>query len=206
MPSNSRSTASTRSSAARLLSSSALEDARKEKQSEYDMLAKSNGAENPYRLHQELTDVMWNYCGIWRVQSDLVRARESLNDLADRARKCNLIDDSGWSNQTVPFARALINMIEQSKAIVGGAIVRDESRGAHFKMNTPDRNDQDWLKTTLATWTSGDPTFSFEPIDTRYLAPRARKYKVNQNMIVRKLLGEDYLDELLGTKPAAPVA
>jgi len=188
------------------LSSATLEDARREKQSEYDSLKRSNGPENAYQLHQELTDVMWNYCGIWRVQSDLLKARESLNDLADRARKCNLIDDSGWSNQAVPFARALINMIEQSKAIVGGAIVRDESRGAHFKMDTPDRNDQDWLKTTLASWTPGDPTFSYEPIDVRYLAPRARKYKVNQNMIVRKLLGEDYLDELLGKKSAAPVA
>jgi len=177
-----------------------LDDARSEQQSIYDGLKRSNGSENPYQLHAELADVMWNYCGIWRVQSDLIKARTSLDDLAARARQVNLIDDAGWANQAVPFARAVIHMIEQSKAIVGGAIDRDESRGAHFKMNTPDRDDTKWLKSTLATWTPGGPKFSYEPIDCRYLAPRARKYKVNQNMIVKKLLGEDYLDNLLGKK------
>jgi succinate dehydrogenase / fumarate reductase flavoprotein subunit len=143
---------------------------------------------------------MWNYCGIWRVQTDLLKARTSLDELAARASQVNLVDDSGWSNQAVPFARAVINMIEQSKAIVGGAIDRDESRGAHFKMDTPDRDDTKWLKTTMAKWTPTGPEFTYEPIDCRYIAPRARKYKVNQNMIVKKLLGEDYLENLLGKK------
>ena len=51
-------------------------------------------------------------------------------------------------------------MIEQSKAIVGGAIVRDESRGAHFKMDTPARDDEHWLKTTMATYAPEGPKFS----------------------------------------------
>jgi succinate dehydrogenase / fumarate reductase flavoprotein subunit len=188
------------------LPSSALEDARKEKQSEYDTLAKSNGKENPYRLHAELADVMWNNCGIWRVQKDLVAAQGKLDELAARARQCDLIDDSGWSNQAVPFARAVINMIEQSKAIVAGAIVRDESRGAHFKMDTPERNDTDWLKTTLATYTPRGPEFSFEPIDCRFIPPRARKYAVNQISIVKKLMGENFLSgfESAASAPAAP--
>ncbi len=170
-----------------------LEDARLQRESEYNDLKKSNGTENPYRLHAELADVMWNNCGIWRTQVDLLNARKQLDDLTVRARQCSLLDDSGWTNQAVPFTRSVINMIEQSKAIVGGAIIRDESRGAHFKMDTPDRNDTDWLKTTLASYTTGGPEYSFEPIDTRYLAPRARKYRINQNMIVNELMGEDYL-------------
>ena len=174
--------------------------ARAEQQAIYTGLKQSNGPENPYQLHAELADVMWNYCGIWRVQTDLLKARTSLDELAARARQVNLVDDSGWSNQAVPFARAVINMIEQSKAIVGGAIDRDESRGAHFKMDTPDRDDTKWLKTTMAKWTPTGPEFTYEPIDCRYIAPRARKYKVNQNMIVKKLLGEDYLENLLGKK------
>jgi succinate dehydrogenase / fumarate reductase flavoprotein subunit len=172
---------------------SVLEDARKEKQAEYDGLAKSNGKENPYRLHAELADVMWNNCGIWRVQKDLLVAKDKLDELTVRARQCDLIDDSGWNNQAVPFARGVINMIEQSKAIVGGAIIRDESRGAHFKMDTPERNDQEWLKTTRAAWTPKGPEFDFEPIDVRHLAPRARKYAVNQISIVKKLMGENFL-------------
>jgi succinate dehydrogenase / fumarate reductase flavoprotein subunit len=181
------------------VSSSLLEDARRERESEYNTLKKSNGSENPYRLHAELADVMWNNCGIWRTQHDLLNARKQLDDLTARAKQCSLLDDSGWTNQAVPFTRSLINMIEQSKAIVGGAIVRDESRGAHFKMDTPDRNDTDWLKTTLAAWTPNGPDFSFEPIDCRYIAPRARKYRINQNMIVKELMGEDFLAKQAAT-------
>lgn len=179
---------------------SLLQDARNQRQSEYDHLRTSNGTENPYRLHAELADTMWNNCGIWRLQSDLIKAKDKLNDLAARAHQCALVDNSGWTNQAVPFTRALINMVEQSKAIVGGAIIRDESRGAHFKMDTPQRDDQHWLKTTVATWHEGDPSFDFEAIDTRYIAPRARKYRINQNMVVKEILGEEYLK--IGGEPA----
>ncbi|RYG47120.1 succinate dehydrogenase (quinone) flavoprotein subunit, partial [bacterium] len=95
---------------------SVLEDARHERQSEYDALKRSNGKENPYGLHAELAETMWNYCGIWRVQTDLLKAKANLDSLAERAHQCNLIDDSGWMNQAVPFARSVVNMIEQAKA------------------------------------------------------------------------------------------
>ncbi len=174
-------------------SAATLDAATSTRTNEYEGLRRSNGGENPYRLHSELAEVMWNNCGIWRTQRDLLSAKEKLDELATRARQCDLIDDSGWANQAVPFTRALINMIEQAKAIVGGAIIRDESRGAHFKMDTPDRDDEKWLKTTMASWTPTGPTFDFEPIDTRTLAPRARKYKINQNKIVKAIMGEDAL-------------
>lgn len=170
-----------------------LAGARQERQSEYQALMKSNGPENPYKLHDELAHTMWNNCGIWRTQKDLLGARERLAELKDRATKCNLLDSSGWANQAVPFTRALQHMIVMAEAIVGGAIIRDESRGAHFKMDTPDRDDQTWLRSTLATYAPQGPQFAFEPIDTCYIAPRARKYKINQNKIVKEIMGEEAL-------------
>jgi succinate dehydrogenase / fumarate reductase flavoprotein subunit len=137
---------------------------------------------------------MWNNCGIWRKQDDLLAARDTLNELGQRALQCKVLDQGGWANQAVPFNRALVNMIEMSKAIVGGAIVRDESRGAHFKMDTPDRDDSKWLCTTKATWNAGGPTFDLsEKIDCSFIAPRARKYKINQNTIVKMIMGEEAL-------------
>lgn len=163
---------------------------------EYDALLSATGPENPYRLHAELADLMWNNCGIWRKQSDLLKARGALGELAARAHQCGAIDSSPWTNQAVPFTRAVINMIEQSKAIVEGAIVRDESRGAHFKMDTPNRDDKNWLKTTLAKWTPDGPEFSFEPIDISTIPPRARKYKINQNTIVKEIMGPEALADV----------
>ncbi len=178
---------------AEALSSSVLDDARAEKQAEYDAMKTSNGTENPYKVHQELGETMWNNCGIWRVQKDLEGARGKLDELTIRIKQCGAVDDSGWANQAVPFTRAVVNMIEQSKAIVDGAIQRNESRGAHFKMDTPERNDTDWLRTSLATWTPTETKFAYEAIDCRFIAPRARKYAVNQIGIVKKLMGENFL-------------
>ncbi|MBS1716732.1 MAG: succinate dehydrogenase flavoprotein subunit [Armatimonadetes bacterium] len=175
------------------LPSSVLDEASGEKRHEYETLRKGGGNENPYRLHAELSEVMWNKCGIWRTQRDLNSAKSELDDLAMRAHQCAQLDNSTWSNQAVPFTRALIDMIEMSKAIVGGAIIRDESRGAHFKMDTPNRDDEKWLKTTMAKWSPKGPEYSFEPIDTRYIAPRPRKYRINQNMVVKEIMGEDAL-------------
>lgn len=171
-----------------------VEQATRERQAEYDGLRQSNGKENPYALHAELAETMWNGCGIWRTQKDLIAAQGKLSELGVRAKQCDLIDNSGWTNQAVPFTRALIHMVEQAKAIVGGAIVRDESRGAHFKMDTPDRNDEKWLCTTKASWTPEGPTFDLsEKVECNFIAPRPRKYKINQNKVVKIIMGEEAL-------------
>ncbi|CAN5544077.1 succinate dehydrogenase flavoprotein subunit [soil metagenome] len=184
------------------VSASMLEDNRKASSAHYDSLRRANGTENPYKLHQELADIMWNKCGIWRTQKDLTSAKQELIDLGVRAKQCNLVDDSSWNNQAVPFTRSMIHMIEMAKAIVGGALERNESRGAHFKMDTPNRDDENWLKSTLATWNESGPTFDFEKVDTRYLAPKPRKYRINQNKIVEEIMGADYLADL--QQPATP--
>jgi succinate dehydrogenase / fumarate reductase flavoprotein subunit len=171
---------------------------------EYEATTSKSGTENPYRLHAELAELMWNNCGIWRKQADLLKARETLKEMGERAKNCGVLDNSTWTNQAAPFARAIRNMIEQSKAIVEGAIVRDESRGAHFKMDTPNRDDEKWLKTSLARYTPEGPEFTFEPIDCSYIAPRARKYKINQNKIVVQIMGPEALSDVApAPEPAA---
>ncbi len=171
-----------------------LVEHKSEREVEYQKLRTGGGTENPYRLHDELADVMWNNCGIWRVQRDLLTAREKLGELHTRVQSCQPLDGGGWANQALPFTRALNHMIVMSQAIVGGAIIRDESRGAHFKMDTPDRDDNKWLCTTKATYRPTGPEFDLsEKIDCSYIAPRARKYKINQNKIVKEIMGEQAL-------------
>ena len=175
------------------LPAKSLQEAKQKADSEYQELRGTKGSENPYKLHEELAHVMWHNCGIWRTQQGLEKAKDILNELGIRARQCKALDDSEWSNQAIPFTRALGHMIESAKAIVGGAIIRNESRGAHFKIDTPKRDDENWLKTTLATWAKDGPTFSFEPIDCSYIAPRPRKYHINQIQIVEKFMGKEAL-------------
>jgi len=60
--------------------------------------------------------------------------------------------------------------------IVQGARLRDESRGAHYKPDFPDRNDEKFLKTTKAVFKDNAPAFSFEDVDTTLIKPRPRTY------------------------------
>jgi succinate dehydrogenase / fumarate reductase, flavoprotein subunit len=71
-------------------------------------------------------------------------------------------------------------MLELSRTVVQGAILRDESRGAHYKPEFPERNDERFLNTTKASFTGciEGPKFEFEEVDTQYIKPRARRYDV----------------------------
>jgi succinate dehydrogenase / fumarate reductase flavoprotein subunit len=74
------------------------------------------------------------------------------------------------------FSFHLKNMVKLAKVITLGALLRDESRGAHYKPDFPERNDAQWLKTTLATWTPNGPEFRYTPVDVSLLTPELRKY------------------------------
>jgi succinate dehydrogenase / fumarate reductase flavoprotein subunit len=178
------------------LASSVADDAQLEQQSRYDTIMRSDGTENPYGLLAELQETMWNNVGIWRLQKDLIGAQGTLDELTERSKQCAVIDAGAWSNQAAPFTRTLQHMIEMSKAVVAGAINRNESRGAHFKLDTPQRDDDQWLRTTRATWTEKGPELDLdEKVDCSYIAPRARKYKVNQHSIVTKIMGDDFFEK-----------
>ena len=178
------------------LSSETIHDSLSRRTSQYEALSRSHGSENAYQLLDELQDTMWSYCGIWRLQKELIEARSKLDELTERSHQCCILDSGEWSNQAQPFVRSLQNMIEMSKAIVGGAILRDESRGAHFKLDTPDRDDSKWLVTTKATWNASGPIFDFsEQVETNVISPRPRKYKINQNKVVKEIMGADFLEK-----------
>jgi succinate dehydrogenase / fumarate reductase flavoprotein subunit len=83
-----------------------------------------------------------------------------------------------WSNQNLSFARATRDMILLAEAILKGALLRNESRGAHYKPEFPDRNDADFLKATIATYNpaTNSADISYGPVDTSLVAPRARTY------------------------------
>jgi len=109
-----------------------------------------------------------------------MQADEKIVELLERYNKVNLSDKSQWANTSFAFARQLYNMLELSRVVAQGAILRDESRGAHYKPDFPERNDEKFLKTTKATFTGqrNGPKFEFEEVDTQYIKPRPRRYDV----------------------------
>jgi succinate dehydrogenase / fumarate reductase flavoprotein subunit len=143
-----------------------------------DTLLKNEGGENPFKLWRELGHTMTEHATVIRYNKGLQQADAKIVELLDRFMKVNLSDKSQWANTSFAFARQLYNMLELSRTVVQGAILRDESRGAHYKPDFPDRNDEKFLKTTKASYT-GDvagPRFEFEAVDTQFIKPRPRRY------------------------------
>ncbi len=160
----------------RAIPASAYDDARRRWQSRLGEILKMNGSENPYRLHQELGDVMTRNVTIVRENRKLEEADRKIQELMERWRNVNVLDSGGWANQPALFVNQLWNMFELARVITVGALRRDESRGAHYKPDFPQRNDEEWLKTTMATWTEQGPELSYEPVDTSLVKPVARHY------------------------------
>ncbi|MES1147412.1 MAG: succinate dehydrogenase (quinone) flavoprotein subunit, partial [bacterium] len=75
-----------------------IEVERKEQEGQYNQLRQASGDENPYRIGAELSETMWESCGIWRLQSELEVAKAKLDELATRAHQCRVVDGSGWAN------------------------------------------------------------------------------------------------------------
>jgi succinate dehydrogenase / fumarate reductase flavoprotein subunit len=141
-------------------------------------LINNKGTENPFKLWRELGVTMTEHVTVIRYNKGLKQADEKIVELLERFKNVNLSDKSQWANTSFAFARQLKNMLELSRAITLGALLRDESRGAHYKPDFPDRNDEKFLKTTKAAFTGAPegPRFEYEAVDTQYIKPRPRSY------------------------------
>jgi succinate dehydrogenase / fumarate reductase flavoprotein subunit len=171
------------------------------KQLEHDeLLKRPSGRENPYVLHQQLGDVMTKAATVVRVNEQLQDAVEKVAELSERVEHCALSDTGNWTNQNVLFTKSLRDMFPLAKAILAGALARDECRGAHYKpafdmpgidatepaekrrqaekwCNEFEAKNAKWLKTTIADFDAkGDPTLSYEDVDTTLIPPRPRLY------------------------------
>lgn len=142
-------------------------------------LMSRNGPENIYKLHDELSQVMIKHVTVKRNNSDLLMAFEAIKEIRARYENISLDDHSTWANQTYIFANQFKSMLELALVITWGAYLRNEFRGAHYKPEFPYRDDENWLKTTIATYDSvkKEPVITYEKVDLRHLSPAQRDYR-----------------------------
>jgi succinate dehydrogenase / fumarate reductase flavoprotein subunit len=119
---------------------------------------------------------MTEHVTVTRINKNLELADSKIRDLQARYHKINLSDRTKWSNQTLNFARELENMLILARVVTLGALQRNESRGAHYKPDFPERDDANWLKTTRAKFSDGEIVLTYEPVDISQIPPRARRY------------------------------
>lgn len=150
-------------------------------EADYDAFVRTmDGDENPYALHDAMGKLMTDHVGIVRHNKNLAETDIQLQNFMERWQHINMIDSGAYSNQTVMFVKQLKNMMELARVITIGALNRNESRGAHYKPEFPERNDEEFLKTTKAFWTPEGPRFEWEDVDISHLTPVKRTYGGNQ--------------------------
>ncbi|MCS7032605.1 MAG: succinate dehydrogenase flavoprotein subunit [Phycisphaerae bacterium] len=141
-------------------------------------LVRAGGNENPYKLWSEMGKAMLETCTVVRHNEKLENTLQLIAQWRDRYTHVKLSDTGLYTNQNLSFARALGDMLIAAEAIARGALMRNESRGAHYKPAYPDRDDARFLKATLARFDPESKSVRIEygPVDTSLIAPRARTY------------------------------
>lgn len=158
------------------ISPAVFEKNRKAQESKYEALLAMDGTENAYVIHKELGEWMTDNMTVVRHNDKLEATISKIKELKQRYQKININDTSRWNNTGAAFTRQLWNMLELAEAMTLGALLRNESRGAHYKPEFPDRNDEEFLKTTKAKWTPDGPEISYEEVDVSLIPPRIRDY------------------------------
>ena len=162
------------------LTNEELAAAAKECQDEYESILKMSGPENAHVLHHELGDLMNKYVTIERVNKDLDYCYDEVKKILKRWDNIGLVDQSTWANQEAMFARQLRNMIIYALVVTKAARLRDESRGAHYKREFPTRDDEKFMKVTIAEFDQAteEPKISYGDFDLSLVKPRDRNYAV----------------------------
>ncbi len=165
------------------VSANLFDQERKKQQDHLDHFYDKDGKENAYRIHSELGDMMTDYVTVVRENKKLEETNEKILELKERFKNIGISDKSRWVNQEVIFARQVELMFDLAQTMTLGALARNESRGAHYKPEFPERNDQEWLKTTRAKWTPKGPEFTYDEVDVSLIEPRKRSYDTGKTAV-----------------------
>jgi succinate dehydrogenase / fumarate reductase, flavoprotein subunit len=143
-----------------------------------DSLINNKGTENPYQMWIEMGKLMTENVTVVRYNDRLQKTLDACEGWKERYKRVKLSDTGMWTNQNLSFTRALGDMIKYAEALIRGALLRDESRGAHYKPDFPERDDAKFLKTTLAHFdkATNSARIEFGPVDVSLIPPRARTY------------------------------
>jgi succinate dehydrogenase / fumarate reductase flavoprotein subunit len=128
-------------------------------------------------IKEELGESMNKYCAVFRDEDGLRQGLEIVKRLQEEAKTAYIDDRGTVFNQDVLGAIELGYMLDCAEATVVSAIERKESRGAQFRTDFPERNDDEWLKHINVTTNGGDdPAISYSPVTITKWQPEERKY------------------------------
>jgi succinate dehydrogenase / fumarate reductase flavoprotein subunit len=141
----------------------------------YDGIFRGEGKENPYEIKHDLEKTMDEYANVFRTGQGLAEALKRVRALKQRAYQ-HVEDKTREFNMNLMNVLELESMLDVAEVVLAGAYARTESRGAHFRLDYPKRDDEHWLKHTLAHKTPDGPQLDYSPVTITRYQPKERTY------------------------------
>jgi len=154
----------------------ALEDALARDEEKIKKLLGSDGAEDPSVLKEEMQKAMMDKVGIFRTKDRLAEAAEKIKELRERYKNIHLRHSGRAFNYDLTWNLELRGSLDVAETVVLGALAREESRGSHSRLDFTTRNDEKFLKHTLAYYTPDGPRFESSEVTLGHWEPKERKY------------------------------
>lgn len=141
----------------------------------YDGFLRGNGEYNPYEIRQEITDTMNDKAYVFRTEEALVEGLKKIREL--KAKTWRHVDDQAKEyNTNFSNVMEIDSMFRVAEVVLVGAINRRESRGAHARLDYPQRDDANFLHHTLAYYDPKEPIMKKHPVTITRYKPVERKY------------------------------
>ena len=142
----------------------------------FDGILGSEGDERVPVIRAELRRMMDEKVHVFRHGDQLREALKEVRELKERFKHISVEDKGRTFNTALVHALELDFMLDVAEVIIASALARTESRGAHYRLDYPERDDANWLKHTLAYYTPEGPRLAYEPVRITKWKPTVRKY------------------------------
>jgi len=144
--------------------------------SRIEALFQSKGTEDHYQIRKELRKNLDATMGVFRTGEQMETGLRKIRELKERYKHISLKDKSLRYNTDLERAIETGFMIDVAEVATLGGLTRTESRGGHSRRDYKIRDDENWLKHTMATFTSNGPKLDYSPVDISMWKPVERKY------------------------------
>ena len=135
-------------------------------------------SDNAYIIGNELGETMVAASTVVKTEEGLSKAMDTVAGLKDRFKRMKLADTATWTNQSLSYTKAVGDMLLMAEVILKAGILRKESRGSHYRPDYPDRDDERFMKHSVAEYRpeTGEHEITFVDVRADLVEPRARTY------------------------------
>ena len=154
----------------------AIQKCLRESKTRIEALLARKGPDNHSDIRAVMKETMIKKVGIFRNKTPMEEALATIKELKERYKNITVQNKGRIYNVDLIRALELEGMLDVAEAIVVGALKREESRGAHSRLDFKERDDVKFLKHTIATYSTSGPVITYSPVTLGKYKPEARRY------------------------------